>query len=79
MDPEEEEEHELHMSVLRHADGTKPEKKLVVRRLQPLSATTLEQTLSFTAGEFDEKILKIYCKTDCDGMDYMDNLRIEVD
>jgi hypothetical protein len=79
MDPDEEEEHEIHMSLLRYADGTKPEKKLVVKKLKPLSATTLEQTFKFTAGEFNEKILKMYCKTDCDGMDYMDNLRIEVE
>jgi hypothetical protein len=79
MDPAEEEEHEIHMSLLRYADGKKPKKKLVVKRTKPLSATNLEQTISFTAGEFNEKILKIYCKTDCDGMDYMDNLRIEVD
>ncbi len=79
MDPEEEEEHEIHMQVLRFEDGSKPEKKLVVKRLKPLKADHTEEVLKFTAGEFKEKILKIYCKTDCDGMDYMDNLRIEVD
>jgi len=74
-----EEEHEIQMSVLRLSDGTKPEKKRVVGRTKPLSANNMEQTLSFTSGEFSENILKIYCKTDCDGMDYMDNLRIEVE
>ena len=79
MEPEVEEEHEIHMSISRYTDGTKPEKKLVVNRLKPLSATTLAQTLNFTAGGFNEKILKMYCETDCDGMDYMNNLHIEVE
>lgn len=79
MDPDEEEEHEVHMQLLRKADGEKPDKKTILKRLKPLSPTNLESVLTFTAGEFGEKILKLYCKTDCDGMDYMNNLRIEVE
>lgn len=78
MDPAEEEEHEIHMQLLKYENGETPDKKLVVQRLKPLSPTNLESVLKFTAGEFGEGILKIYCKTECDGMDYMDNLRIEV-
>jgi len=79
MDPAEEEEHEVHMQLLEKADGEKPDQKTIVQRLKPISPTNLESVIKFTAGEFSEKILKLYCKTDCDGMDYMDNLRIEVE
>jgi hypothetical protein len=37
-----------------------------------------ESSLSWIAGEFGEKSLKLFCKTDCDGMDYMDNIKIKI-
>ncbi len=74
----EEEEHEIHMELLHYENGEKPKMELIVQRLKPLAPTNLETVLKFTAGEFGEKILKIYCITDCDGMDCMDDLRIEV-
>lgn len=78
MDLIEEEEHEIHMKLLRYENGEKPEMKLIVQRLKPLSPTNLKVVIKFTAGEFSENILKIFCITDCDGMDFMDDLRIEV-
>lgn len=78
MDEESEEHHEIHMRLMRYENGKKPDKKLVLKRLSPLSATEKEQVIRFTAGEFLEKIIKIYCKTDCDGMDFMDKLTFRI-
>ena len=78
MDSFPDEEHEIHMELLRYENRGKPPRKIIVHKLESISATNLEVVLLFTAGEFGEKFLKIYCVTDCDGMDIMDNLRIEV-
>jgi hypothetical protein len=72
------EEHEIHMGLLLYENRGKPPRKIIVHKLESVSATNLEAVLLFTAGEFGEKLLKIYCVTDCDGMDLMDKLRIEV-
>ena len=78
MDSSLDEEHEIHMELLRYENRGKPPRKIIVHKLESVSATNLEAVLLLTAGEFGGKLLKIYCVTDCDGMDLMDNLRIEV-
>ena len=78
MDSSLDEKHEIHIGLLRHENRGKPPRKIIVHKLESVSATNLEAVLLFTAGEFGGKLLKIYCATDCDGMDLMDNLRIEV-
>jgi hypothetical protein len=78
MDPEVEEEHFVNMKLLRKADGTKPKKTTVVKKFETIDALRKESIMRWTAGEFGEKSLKLFCKTDCDGMDYMDNIKIIV-
>ena len=78
MDPEVEEEHFVNMKLIKKADGTKPKKTTVVKKFETLDALNKESTIRWTAGEFGEKSLKLFCKTDCDGMDYMDNIKIKI-
>lgn len=79
MDPEVEEEHFINMKLLSKADGSKVDrKKNIVKKFEPVSALNKESTISWTAGEYGEKSLKLFCKTDCDGMDYMDNIKIKI-
>ncbi len=78
MDPEVEEEHFVNMKLLKKADGTKPKKTTVVKKFESIDALNKESIIRWTAGEFGEKSLKLFCKTDCDGMDYMDNIKIIV-
>ena len=78
MDPEVEEEHFVNMKLIRKADGTKPKKTTVVKKFETIDALNKESIIRWTAGEFGEKSLKLFCKTDCDGMDYMDNIKINV-
>ncbi len=78
MDPDVEEEHFVNIKLLSKADGTKPEKSTVVKKFETLDALNKESVMKWTAGEFGEKSLKLFCKTDCDGMDYMDNIKIKV-
>lgn len=78
MDPEVEEEHFVNMKLIKKADGTKPKKTTVVKKFETLDALNKESIIRWTAGEFGEKSLKLFCKTDCDGMDYMDNIKIIV-
>lgn len=79
MDPEVEEEHFINMKLLSKADGSEVDKKKnIVKKFEPVNALDKESTIRWTAGEFGEKSLKLFCKTDCDGMDYMDNIKIVV-
>ena len=78
MDPEVEEEHFVNMKLMSKADGTKPEKTTIVKKFGTIDALNKESVMTWTAGEFGEKSLKLFCKTDCDGMDYMDNIKIKV-
>ena len=78
MDPEVEEEHFVNMKLMKKADGTKPKKTTVVKKFETIDALQKESVIRWTAGEFGEKTLKLFCKTDCDGMDYMDNIKIKI-
>lgn len=79
MDPEVEEEHFINMKLLSKADGSPVnKKKSIVKKFEPVSALNRESTIKWTAGEFGEKSMKLFCKTDCDGMDYMDNIKIKI-
>ena len=78
MDPEVEEEHFVNMKLIKKADGTKPEKTTIVKKFETIDALRKESVMRWTAGEFEEESLKLFCKTDCDGMDYMDNIKIKV-
>lgn len=78
MDPEVEEEHFVNMKLIRKADGTKPKKTTIVKKFESIDALNKESVIRWTAGEFGEKSLKLFCKTDCDGMDYMDNIKIKI-
>ena len=79
MDPEVEEEHFINMKLLSKADGSAVnKKKSIVKKFESVSALNQESTITWTAGEFGEKSMKIFCKTDCDGMDYMDNIKIKI-
>jgi len=78
MDPEVEEEHFVNMKLIRKADGTKPKKTTIVKKFETIDALNKESIIRWTAGEFGEKSLKLFCKTDCDGMDYMDNIKIKI-
>lgn len=78
MDPEVEEEHFVNMKLIRKADGTKPKKTTIVKKFETIDALRKESVMRWTAGEFGEKSLKLFCKTDCDGMDYMDNIKIKI-
>ncbi len=79
MDPEVEEEHYITMKLLGKADGSPVDKKKsIVKKFEPVSALNEESTITWTAGEFGERSLKLFCKTDCDGMDYMDNIKIKI-
>ena len=79
MDPEVEEEHYINMKLLSKSDGSEVDKKKnIVKKFEPVSALNKEATIKWTAGEYGEKSLKLFCKTDCDGMDYMDNIKIRI-
>lgn len=78
MDPEVEEEHFVNMKLIRKADGTKPGKTTIIKKFETVDALNKESIIRWTAGEFGEKSLKLFCKTDCDGMDYMDNIKIKI-
>jgi hypothetical protein len=79
MDPEVEEEHFINMKLLSKADGSAVnKKKSIVKKFESVSALNEESTITWTAGEFGEKSMKLFCKTDCDGMDYMDNIKIKI-
>lgn len=79
MDPEVEEEHFVNMKLLSKKDGSPVnKKKSIVKKFEPVNALNTESTIKWTAGEFGEKSLKLFCKTDCDGMDYMDNIKIKI-
>ena len=79
MDPEVEEEHFINMKLLSKADGSPVDKKKsIIKKFEPVNALDTESTIKWTAGEFGEKSLKLFCKTDCDGMDYMDNIKIKI-
>ena len=60
------------------ADGTQPQTPTIVKKFDPVSALNRESVIRWTAGEFGEKSLKLFCKTNCDGVDYMDNIRINI-
>ncbi len=79
MDPEVEEEHWINMKLLSKEDGSPVDKKkAIVKKFDTITAMNKESSLSWIAGEFGEKSLKLFCKTDCDGMDYMDNIKIKI-
>ncbi len=78
MDPDVEEKHWVNMKLLTRADGTQPKTSTIVKKFEPVSALRTESVIRWTAGEFGEKSLKLFCKTDCDGVDYMDNIRIKI-
>ncbi len=79
MDPEVEEEHFVNMKMLSKADGSEVNKKKnIVKKFEPVNALNKESIIKWTAGEYGEKSLKLFCKTDCDGMDYMDNIKIVI-
>ncbi len=73
-----EEKHWVNMKLMTRADGTKPKTSTIVKKFEPVSLLKAESVIRWTAGEFGEKSLKLFCKTDCDGADYMDNIRIEI-
>ncbi len=66
------------MKLIARADGTQPRTSTIVKKFDPVSALRRESVIRWTAGEFGEKSLKLFCKTDCDGVDYMDNIRIKI-
>ena len=79
MDPEVEEEHFINMKLLSKEDGNPVDnKKAIIKKFDTITALNKEASISWIAGEFGEKSLKLFCKTDCDGMDYMDNIRIKI-
>ena len=79
MDPEVEEEHFINMKLLSKEDGSPVnKKKAIVKKFETITALNKEASITWVAGEFGEKSLKLFCKTDCDGMDYMDNIKIKI-
>ena len=79
MDPEVEEKHVINMKLLSKRDGRPVEsKEALLNKFAPITALNKVSSISWTAGEFGEETLKLFCKTDCDGVDYMDNIQIKI-
>ena len=80
--PEVEESHFIEMKLLSKKDDSPvDEKESIIEKIgkfEPITALNKVSSISWIAGEFGEKSLKLFCKTDCDGTDYMDNLQIKI-
>jgi hypothetical protein len=79
MDPEVEEKHVINMKMLSKKDGRPvAARESLINKFAPITALNKASSISWTAGEFGEETLKLFCKTDCDGVDYMDNIQIRI-
>ena len=79
MDPEVEEKHVINMKMLSKKDGRPvAARESLLNKFAPITALNKASSISWTAGEFGEETLKLFCKTDCDGVDYMDNIQIRI-
>ncbi len=79
MDPEVEEKHVINMKMLSKKDGRPvASRESLINKFAPITALNKASSISWTAGEFGEETLKLFCKTDCDGVDYMDNIQIRI-